>query len=154
MKNLSDEMFASVTCQRSCLTEEIDDAAPTSAAQERKIIMRCKSFVDVCNNIFRDLTFVHDATFKNSAGSAEIPRDSIDHGTIGFSPPQTKIILFAQTRRNSRVRRSPFINSPSRWRRGFFREFRVLPRIIASQCSMLSKRERPSQQTEKQRQAT
>lgn len=53
IKNLSDEMFASATCQKSCLTEEIDDAAPISAAQERKIIMRCKSFVDVCNNIFR-----------------------------------------------------------------------------------------------------
>jgi len=53
MKNLNDEMFVSATCQRDCLTEEIDDAAPISIAQEHKIIMQCKSFVDVCNNIFR-----------------------------------------------------------------------------------------------------
>lgn len=61
------------------------------------------------------MTFVHDATFKNSARSAEIPRDSIDHGATGLSPPQTKIILFAQTWRNPGVRRSPpFINSPKK----------------------------------------
>lgn len=51
MMNLNDEMFASATCQTSCLTEKIDDAHPT--AQEHKIIMWRKSFVDVCNNIFR-----------------------------------------------------------------------------------------------------
>jgi len=75
-------MFVSATCQRDCLTEEIDDAAPISIAQEHKIIMQCKSFVDVCNNIFRTTwrSFVM-RRLKNSARSAEIPRDSIDHGT-------------------------------------------------------------------------
>lgn len=28
MMNLNDEMFASATCQKTCLTEEIDDARP------------------------------------------------------------------------------------------------------------------------------
>lgn len=77
---------------------------------------------------------------------------SITRPPDSLFPPQTKIILFAQTRRNSRVRWSPpFINSSFLRRRSFFHEFRVLPRIIASRCSA---RERRSQQTEKQRQAT
>jgi len=31
------------------------------------------------------LTFAHDATFKNLARSAAIPRDSIDHGVTGHA---------------------------------------------------------------------
>lgn len=70
----------------------------------------------------------------------------------------TKIILFAQTRRNSRVRRSPpFINSLPRARRAkgllsrarskFSRELSLLPPLSRKESAH-------SQQTEKQRQAS
>lgn len=72
---------------------------------------------------------------------------------LSDSSPQTKIILFAQTRRNSReIRRSPpFINSPSR--RGKV----LLPRVLSSlenyRFPTLGRRARRSQQIEKQRQS-
>lgn len=111
MMNLNDEMFVSVRCQKSCLTEKIDDAAH-STVRERKIIMRCKNSVDACNNIFCDLTFVHDATFKNLARSTAIPSryHLTGHTVTKKNNPNSR-----KRGKIHRVRRSrPFINSRSR----------------------------------------
>lgn len=150
-------MFASATCQRSCLTEEIDDAAPTSAAQERKIIMRCKSFVDVCNNIFRatwrSFMMRRLKTRRAPQRSHEIPSITGGHRTLSAANKNNPICA------NAAEFKSPSVDRPRS-------SIRLLAEEGASSASSefsrelslldarRSARERRGQQTEKQRRAT
>jgi hypothetical protein len=69
------------------------------------------------------LTFAHDATFKNLARSAAIPRDSIDHGATGHTvanknnPARANAAKFERTRPIASVHQFAF--SPRNG--GFFR---------------------------------
>lgn len=150
-------MFASATCQRSCLTEEIDDAAaPTSAVQERKIIMRCKSFVDVCNNIFRatwrSFMMRRLKTRRAPQRSHEIPSITRLPDSLSLSAANKNNPICANAAEFESPSIAPvhqFVFSPKKG---------LLPRVPSSpenyRFSMLGKRAHRSQQTEKQRQAT
>lgn len=115
--------------------------------------MWCKSFVDVCNNVFRATwrSFMM-RRLKTRRAPAKISRDSIDHATIRLSAANKNNPICANAAEFERI---PSIASVHQFAPSTKKV--LLPRVLSSlenyRFSMLGKRAPCSQQTEKQRQS-